>query len=142
MEIKIRQAQISDIKQLIPLIKELGYDLSPDELKQTIELQNKNSYEVNYIAEKEKNIIGLISCSVLRMFHHNYNTGRIVSLVVSSCERNQNIGEKLIQIAELYFKSLNCKKIEITTNNKREDAHRFYFNQNLEDTHKCLNKSL
>lgn len=52
--------------------------------------------------------------------------GRITSLVVDEAHRRERIGIALIGVAEQWFRTKGCIKFEVTSGNKRLDAHHFY----------------
>ena len=51
---------------------------------------------------------------------------RVTSLVVSSQHRRRGVGEKLLAAAAEFAREHRCSGIEVTSAERRVDAHRFY----------------
>ncbi|GGY03794.1 hypothetical protein GCM10007386_38240 [Pseudoduganella dura] len=52
--------------------------------------------------------------------------GRITSMVVDERHRGSGVGGALIGAAEQWFAAAGCVKVEVTSSDRRLDAHRFY----------------
>jgi GNAT superfamily N-acetyltransferase len=50
----------------------------------------------------------------------------MTAVVVDESARGQGIGRLLVAAAEEYFTERGCAMVEVTSNKKRLDAHRFY----------------
>lgn len=62
----------------------------------------------------------------MRVLHRPAPVGRISMLVVDAKLRNRGIGEALVRAAEHALVASGCQIVEVTSNNARTDAHRFY----------------
>jgi GNAT superfamily N-acetyltransferase len=51
---------------------------------------------------------------------------RLASLVVDDTCRSQGIGEQLLHASESWARAQHCDVLELSSNIKRVDAHRFY----------------
>lgn len=68
--------------------------------------------------------------------------GRITALVVTESERGKGVGKLLVKKAEELAHDSGCKRIELTSNNRRTDAHKFYESIGFEANSKRFIKSL
>ena len=122
----IRDAKPEDAKQISALMKELGYEASPDLIKAKLLEFDKTSSDEVFVAEADGAVVGSISCHVTRLFHQSGNSGRITSLVINKEKRGLGTGKALVRQAETYFKSKDCIKSEVTSGDHRKEAHAFY----------------
>ena len=58
--------------------------------------------------------------------HRAGPVGRLTSLVVDEPARGRGVGHALVQAAEARFVARGCVLAEVTSNQRRTDAHRFY----------------
>ena len=122
----IRTADIDDAEAISKLMEQLGYPVSIDLIKQKIQQFTAGTVDHIYVAESEGIVVGSISCHITSLFHQAGASGRITSLAVDKKYRAQGIGKALVNQAEAYFRSCDCRKFEVTSSDRREDAHRFY----------------
>jgi GNAT superfamily N-acetyltransferase len=79
------------------------------------------------VAEVEGEVVGL--CQVIIFQHFQHAGGwccEIESVHVRSDMRSRGIGAQLLIAAEELAKERGCYRIQLTSRNVREDAHRFY----------------
>ena len=123
MKTNYRLYQETDTRDLICLMRDLGYPVEEIDFKKTIKEIIKREGTI-FIAETENRIIGS-ACAVIDVRLAEGISGEIVSLVVSKDFRGFGVGRKLIDISEEWI----CKKvnkIRIRANVIRTDAHDFY----------------
>jgi GNAT superfamily N-acetyltransferase len=103
-DVQIRGAEESDAEALARLMGELGYPLDlPTARERLRTLAREGS-----------------------LLHRAGIVGRITAFVVSSGHRGQGIGAHLLRAAEELLWAQGCERIEITSGERRVDAHRFY----------------
>lgn len=124
MEIKI--AIENDSKEISKLMLELGYNSSIKLLCEKIQEFEQSTTDQVFVAIKDNEIVGCVSCHLTLLFHKPGSAGRITSLVVAEKARNQGIGSKLVQSADIYFKENGCRSSELTSGDHRTEAHTFY----------------
>lgn len=66
----------------------------------------------------------------------------ITALITAPDCRNQNIGSRLFDWAETRARNCGCSLLWLCTNQKRKDAHRFYENHGMSNTHYKFVKQL
>jgi GNAT superfamily N-acetyltransferase len=79
------------------------------------------------VAEVDGDVVGV--CQVIIFQHFQHAGGwccEIESVHVRSDMRSQGIGGELLRAAEALARDRGCYRIELTSRNVREDAHRFY----------------
>ena len=122
----VRSATESDAPSISALLSELGYSLEIAHVKNNIALLSSSSSDVVLVAEANSFVAGVISFHVMPLFHVVGYLGRITSLVVSSNWQRHGVGGKLVQAAEKFGWSQGCLRIEVTSGDQREGAHKFY----------------
>ncbi len=120
MNIKIRKVAMSDVKCLSPLITQLGYPTTEENLIARIALYQHSDTDRAWIAlDDAQNIVGCIAVHCYDLFHSTERYGRIVSLVVQQSLRRMGIGRRLIARAEYYASQKNCSALELSCSLKR-----------------------
>ena len=123
MDTRYRLFQNSDLSQIQHLMKELGYSLEKDQLKQNIDEVKKRDGQI-IIAEENTQVVGSICIMIsARLAEGVY--AEIVSLIVDSKHRKNGIGKRLVKKAEEWA-TRQSSKVRIRTNKKRDNAHSFY----------------
>ncbi len=80
-----------------------------------------------YLAEVAGNIVGTFTLLIFDNLGHGAAPSAIVENVVVSPEyRGQGIGKRMMDFALQQAREAGCYKLALSTNLKREDAHRFY----------------
>jgi PhnO protein len=87
-------------------------------------------------------IIGLIGVTINSLLHHNQPVAEILELIVDPGYRSKKAGKQLLDFAEELAGKNQCELIELATNVKRTDAHRFYFKNGFIKSHFKLSKNL
>ena len=68
--------------------------------------------------------------------------GIVAELIVSKNSRNGGIGKALLSKMEEYFKSMNCKYVQLDVFAYNKNAKKFYFNNNYKERMITLFKKL
>jgi GNAT superfamily N-acetyltransferase len=95
------------------------------------------------VAQLGEEVVGV--CQVM-VFPHFQRMGgwccELESVHVRSDVRSQGIGTLLLRRAEELARSEGCYRIQLTSRNVRDDAHRFYRNNGFDQTSQGFKKSL
>lgn len=128
MTITLRRISLCDVEALLPLVEQLGYPTSPENLTARIALYQMSTNDIAWVAAKGDEIIGSVALHIYDLFHSTERYARIVSMIVKETYRRQGIGKLLIQKAESYAKKVNCSTLELSSSLKRfkHGAHAFY----------------
>jgi len=79
-----------------------------------------------YVADANGDLLGVIAVQVCPFFEHEGAWGRITALVVADRARGRGVGSRLVAAAESFAASHGCLRMEVTSADRRTDAHRFY----------------
>lgn len=129
----VRDARPADLPALVKLIHELGHPIDEKAVRRNFALLRKSD-ETPLVATLGKTVVGL--CGVHRMvaIHRDAPVGRINVLVVTKNVQGRGIGKMLVDAAEALLRGHGCKMVEVTSNERRGDAHAFYEHLGYERT--------
>jgi GNAT superfamily N-acetyltransferase len=130
---KIREAKPADVPRLVELIKELGHEIDEKSIRRNLG-KLKKSGELPLVATLDKIVVGLIGRHRMFTVHRPRPVGRIPVLVVAEEARGQNIGRLLVEEVETWCRDEGCGLIEVTSNDRRAEAHAFYRHLGYERT--------
>jgi len=135
----IRYATKNDAKEMHMLILQLNSDdFSYDDFCRTL-LRNLLSNHC-LVEEIDGKIVGLGVLSIIYPLHHCAKIGEVMELVVDENSRGKGTGKRLLDMLTTIAKEQGCKGIELSSNQKRKDAHRFYEREGFVNTHYKLTK--
>jgi len=122
---QIREARPADVARLVELIAELEHDVDEKSVRKNL-AQLKRSGELPLVATLDKQIVGLVGRHRMFTVHRPKPVGRIPVLVVTKDARKHNIGRMLVEAVEQWCRDEGCGLIEVTSNDRRAEAHAFY----------------
>ena len=123
--VAIREAVAADAVEIAALIGHLGYAVSAEEVAERLHLIEMSGQAV-LVAELDGRAIGCLSTSTMAVLHRPAPVGRISMMIVAEDLRGQGIGAKLVAAAERLLRDKGCQLVEVTSNLRRTDAHRFW----------------
>lgn len=144
MNITHRKARLEDLKEIVSLLADdqLGNlrERSNSELIQdyidAFARINSDSNQYLMVLECNEEIIGTCHASLIASLTFLGSTRlQIEAVRVNSNVRKQNFGQQMIQFAIDWGKERGAKIVQLTTNNKRLDAIRFYEKLGFAATH-------
>ena len=121
----IRTASPADAPALKFLLDQLEHPLSESEVSEKIKNYQKPDYHL-LVAEVEDKVVGFVSLHWYDVFYKSESVGRITAFCVDQEIRSKGIGRTLLLTAEDFFREKGCYCIEVSSNIRRPDAHRFY----------------
>jgi len=131
---RIRLVHTTDATAVNKLLHQLGYP--QDDTAATanrIETWGDDPASAAYVADADGDILGLVAVHVSPFFERAGSWGRIVALVVSDQVRGQGVGGQLVRAAESFATNHGCVRMEVTSADRRQDAHEFYRNRGYID---------
>jgi GNAT superfamily N-acetyltransferase len=131
---RIRLARTADAEAVTELLRQLGY---PQEGVATtaarIEAWDDDAASAVYVADADGDVLGVVAVHLSPFFERTGSWGRIVALVVSDRARGRGIGGQLVTAAESFAARRGCVRMEVTSSDRRQDAHEFYRRRGFTD---------
>jgi GNAT superfamily N-acetyltransferase len=132
-EPKIRIAKPGDAVKLTKLIHYLGHEIDEKSVRKNIKALARLKEEP-LVATIDKKIVGLCGVHKTVTIHRDAPLGRITILVVAEEEQGRGLGRMLVDAAEQWCRKNGCKLVEVTSNDRRAEAHTFYRHLGYERT--------
>jgi N-acetylglutamate synthase-like GNAT family acetyltransferase len=131
--ITIRKATDKDIPRLLELYQQLSFE--PDKYQKALEADcrkvlkqiKKFPNAMLLVAEEDGKTVGTTFMAILPGFAHHTSPFCVVEYVVvdETC-RSQGIGKALMDYCKERAKEAGCYKIMLTSDKRRDRAHKFY----------------
>ena len=132
-EPQVREARPGDAPRIVELIEQLGHPIDDKQVRRNLTALKKLG-ETPLVATLETGIVALIGLHRMVTIHRDAPVGRIPVLVVAEEARGHGIGRLLVDAAEQWCRKHGCKLIEVTSNDRRAEAHAFYRHLGYERT--------
>jgi ribosomal protein S18 acetylase RimI-like enzyme len=132
-KLAIRAAKPADSKQLSELIDYLGHPITEKAVRKNLAALAKVK-ESPLVATLGKAVVGLTGVHKTVTVHRDAPVGRITVLVVGKDAQGHGIGRMLVEEAERILKKAGCELVEVTSNDRRGEAHAFYRHMGYERT--------
>lgn len=131
MEILIREAEKIDLQAILNLYAQPDMDdgetISLERAEEIYDKIKRYPYYKVFVAVTEKKIVGTFELLVMDNLAHQGSSSAIIEdLVVSEEHRRRGIGSKMINFAVERCREIGCYKVALSSNIKRENAHKFY----------------
>lgn len=153
MQLYLRDALDDDVEQLVTLL--IGGQIGDGSGNAVEDIERLEDYadalreidrtEGSYllVADLGGQIVGMLQLITFRHFQHRGGRcAEVESMHVAEDRRSTGVGGQLLDYAVSRAKDLGCYRIQLTSNNRREDAHRFYQQQGFVATHQGFKKYL
>ena len=137
----IRPARAQDATQLSALLTELGFPAPAETIAERLSGLIKAN-ETVLVATHGDDVIGMASVHMTPVLHRPTPVGRVTALVVTESARGRGVGRALVSAAERMLRERGCELIEVTSNQRRTDAHAFYERLGYEVTSLRFKKTL
>lgn len=138
---------LEDVKDLLVELEEYIVSIDEDNLDRVHEEYREKMAvldleEVNeksgkcYLAIEDDTVIGMVMGIVRSYDEYDYldykcpKTGEVTELIVSSKARGKGVGKLLLETAENYLKSLDCKYVLVDVFSYNKNAINFYNKNN------------
>jgi GNAT superfamily N-acetyltransferase len=138
---QIRDAKPGDARRLSGLFAYLGHPIDEKSVRKNLAALKKAG-ETPLVATLGKDVVGLCGLSANVMIHRDAPLGRISPLVVAEEAQGRGIGRMLVEAAEAWMRREGCKLVEVTSNDRRAEAHAFYRHMGFERTSIRFEKKL
>lgn len=126
MTICVRDAALADTPAVVGLLEQLGHPISPETVERQLTILASTGCDRVLVAERGGTVVGVLSLHWAPLLHRDRPMGRITALVVNEREQGQGIGGRLVAEAEHLLREAGCSAVEVTSNVRRAEAHKFY----------------
>jgi GNAT superfamily N-acetyltransferase len=123
--ILVRTMTAGDLPAIHPLLKQLGYDMTPDEVGRRFAIVTGTADHTVLVADRENRVVGFLHAYV-RPALEKPPEAVVQALVVDQACRKKGIGKILMSAAERWATQRGFSSVALTSNILREDAHAFY----------------
>jgi N-acetylglutamate synthase-like GNAT family acetyltransferase len=131
--IKIRAAKEKDIPRLLELYRQLSFNpegFKAPPLKDCLKVFKKQSKIPGYsllVAEENGEVIGTTVLAILPGMAHSTSPFAVIEyVVVDEQKRSKGVGKILMDYCKDAAKEAGCYKIMLTSDKRRDRAHKFY----------------
>ncbi|GAA4065926.1 GNAT family N-acetyltransferase [Streptomyces shaanxiensis] len=132
-DLEIRPAVADDIPAIVGMLADdpLGAQReSPDDLTPYLAAFERLRSDPNQhliVAVRESRVVGTLQLTVIPGLSRRGSTRSIIEGVrIHTDERGSGLGTQLIEWAIEESRRQNCQLVQLTSDNSRTDAHRFY----------------
>jgi GNAT superfamily N-acetyltransferase len=129
----IRNALEKDIPRLLELYRQLSFEpakYKPATVNDCLKVFRKMSQYPGYallVAEDNGQVVGTLALAILPGFAHGTSPFAVVEyVVVDEKYRSKGIGKLMMNSVKSFAKEAGCYKIMLTSDNRRDRAHKFY----------------
>jgi GNAT superfamily N-acetyltransferase len=120
---------------------QLGYSTDLGFLRERLK-KLRSRFDIVLVAVSGKKIMGFTSLHLMPLIHENGYICRITALVVDRDSRRKGVGMALVRKAETYAVKKGAVKVEITSADRRKEAHAFYLRLGYREYRKRFLKKL
>ena len=141
---KIRSAAAHDaeiVYSFISHLEERTFDFERFKEKYNDNLDNPDIIYLVSVNEQDE-VIGFISCHGQDLLHQEGKVFEIQEMYVARNYRDRGIGKALFADLVEKLGKTDCERLEVTTQNKRSEAKRFYLKQGFVQSHVKFVKEL
>ena len=132
-KLQIRDAKPSDAARLVELIGELEHEIDEKQVRKNLAAL-KETGETPLVATLDTKVVGMCGVGRRVVIHRPAPLGRITALVVTKDAQGHGIGRLLVEAAEKWMRDEGCHLVEVTSNDRRTEAHAFYRHLGYERT--------
>ncbi|WP_128435523.1 GNAT family N-acetyltransferase [Streptomyces cyaneus] len=132
-DLEIRAAVADDIPAIVGMLADdpLGAQReSPDDVTPYLAALERLSRDPNQhlvVAVREDRVVGTLQLTIIPGLSRRGATRSIIEAVrIHADERGSGLGTQLIEWAVAESRRQNCQLVQLTSDNTRTDAHRFY----------------
>ncbi|MGW2617898.1 N-acetyltransferase family protein [Streptomyces sp. NPDC001500] len=132
-DLEIRAAVAEDVPAIVAMLADdaLGAQReSPDDLEPYLAALERLTADPNQrlvVAVREGRVVGTLQLTIVPGLSRRGSTRSIVEGVrVHTDERGSGLGTRFIEWAIEESRRSNCQLVQLTSDNSRTDAHRFY----------------
>jgi len=132
----IKRARLKDIESVFVFVTALENENFDKVTFKNIYRKNIKNKDNTYLLAWHKEPVGYLSCHIQTLLHHCGQVAEIQEMYVPVEKRGQGIGKALLDQLKSILKKRKVKRIEVTSQVTRRQAHRFYLGEDFRMTSK------
>jgi len=132
----IKRARLQDVDAVFAFITDLEKENFNKRAFKSIYTRNLKNKDNVYLIAWHNVPVGYLSCHVQGLLHHGSDVAEIQEMYVVPEKRGQGIGKQLVDQLKSILKKRKVKRIEVTSQFYRKQAHQFYEGENFKLTSK------
>ncbi len=147
MTVHVHPVRDEDLSAAIAIIRAGSLGVSDDDpgdlepYRAAVALTRERGGEVLVVDDGE--VVGVCQLIVFRHLQHRGGwCAEVESVHVREDRRDKGYGSQLIEAAESLARERGCYRLQLTSNNVRTDAHRFYERLGFASSHRGFKKEL
>lgn len=131
MNIEIKASELENLEEILKLYSQPDMDNGPVlNTEEARKIYNRILTYPNYkifIGLCNQEIVGTFALAIMdNLAHRGAPSGLIEDVVVKAEWQGKGIGKQMMQYAINYCRECGCYKVSLSSNLKRENAHKFY----------------
>jgi PhnO protein len=140
--IEYAEAIAEDAEAILSLIYQLDKTIDPHILRKNLEDKIHQPDYFVFVAKVDDRIIAFAELHFMQFVYEEKARARLSSYCVDVEYRNKKIGSGFLKFMEAFCKKHDIFRIELTSNTRRVDAHRFYESNGYSFVSKAFHKTL
>ncbi len=125
----LREVRASDAAAVARLFDQLGYPRAEEAVAAQLRGLESGREAVFVASDAAGTLVGVACVATVSFVNEGALRARLTAIVVDEATRGAGVGAALLRRAEGWARDVGCNKIELTTHERREDAHAFYRGQ-------------
>ncbi|MDO5784665.1 MAG: GNAT family N-acetyltransferase [Eubacteriales bacterium] len=93
------------------------------------------------VCEQNNRLVGILNLRFEAQLHHAAKISEILEFFITEPYRNHGLGKEMFTYGCQIAQRMGCQQIEVTCNQLRTKAHRFYSRQGMDFSHYKFSKS-
>jgi len=142
MNLVLRDAVVEDAQEIARLLTSLGHPTAEAGVRERWDAWHAEGNHALVAVREDGRLAGLVTLHRTWVLHRPLPLGRITSLVVDEPDRGRGVGRALVAESERRMSEAGCGLLEITSSERRVEAHGFYRRLGYEQTSVRLMKKL
>lgn len=130
--LEVREGREDDAAALSALLSQLGHPLPQEQVAANVRTLLSTPGHGTFVAVLRERVVGVVTAFVTPVLHRPRPVGRVSVLVVHEALAGHGIGAHLLRHAEAFLNGRGCLRVEVTSADRREAAHRFYLKNGYE----------
>jgi len=126
MKFTVRRAEAEDAEAIAVCLAALGYATPTTLVAEKLSTLGSSSDTVLVAEDPTTGIVGVVSVHLVPLFHAPGSLARLTALAVVPGHQRKGAGRALVAAAEAFAWQRDCRRVEVTSGDHREDAHTFY----------------